>query len=462
MYRWTYDKLVFPAWHAILRDGANAAVRTMAKRDAATADQLRQVERRKLTDLLTTVHRDVPYYRDLLCEAGVMSDGQCDLSAFAALPLLTKDIIRENADALVSRNTDDNPLVKNSTSGSSGSPLHFQTDLRSRSARKGAVQRNRQWIAIRRGDPVVHVWGSPIDASRASGWRGRLHGVITRELFLSAYHLTESDMAGYAQKIEAFRPALLVGYPSILQSFASYCMAHGIAFPSLRAVICSAETLYDEQREVIESAWHAPVFNRYGCREVGDVAQQRPGLEGLVVNSDRTLVEILDEHGQPCPPGITGEIVVTDLDNVGMPMIRYRIGDRGAWSVAEGRTTDCPWPVLDRVEGRVLDVVTTPDGNQIGGTFWTILFRQRPGIDIFQVLQERQDGVRIRYVPDATETAIDRDYFVGQIRKLGGPDFHVEFEPVSKIGPDETGKFRIVKSLLKSSAARGSGNETQT
>lgn len=446
MYRVLYDKLIFPVYHALQGDRANTAIRSMDRHDAITPEEMLRVESGKLLRLLMHASASVPYYRDLFLGAGLLGGNGCDESRFAMLPLLTKDIIRKEFDRLVSSDLSDNRIDPNSTSGSSGSPLSFYTDLRSKCFRKGAVTRNRKWIGIRRGDPIVHLWGSPIDADKASALRGKLHGLVTRELFLSAYHLRDEDMLDYAGRIRKFRPRLLVGYPSILQAFGTFCVSRGISFPSLRAIVCSAESLFDDQRDRIERFFSVPVYNRYGCREVGDIAHEVPGVRGLVVNSDRVLVEILDYEGRSCAPGETGEIVITDLDNYGMPLIRYRIGDRGAWSDVEGRKKGLPYPVLKLVEGRVLDVVVTPDGNHIGGTYWTILFRQRPGIAIFQVVQRRVDGVNVRYVRADGVTHVDERYFREKIQELCGAAFNVEFEVVDSIAPDATGKFRIVVS----------------
>ncbi len=357
-------------------------------------------------------------------------------------------MIREHLDDLVSTDLESNRLDPNSTSGSTGQPLRFYTDLRSKAFRKASTVRLRRWLGIEQGQTVAHIWGSPIDQARAQAWRGRLHGLITREIFLSAYELTDADMARYADILARRRAELVVGYPSVMAAFGHYCADRGIRFPALKSVICSAETLYPDQRQVIEETLDVRVYNRYGCREVGDIAQERPGVDGLVVSSDRIYVEIVTPDGRPCAPGETGDILVTDLDNYGMPLIRYRIGDSGSWSTAGSG----PFPVLAAVDGRSLDVVTTPDGRRIGGTFWTIVLREKPGMEQFQVIQREPDGVTIRFVP-AADSRPDLDWTRTRIRAQCGPDFGVAFEPVDRIPPGAGGKHRVVISELD--GARG-------
>jgi phenylacetate-CoA ligase len=440
-----YRHVIYPVYHTLLGDGAVAATRELAAHDGLPAAALRQVERDKLRRLLEHAFSSVPYFAALAAELGLDAREATEAQGFGRLPELTKKIIRDHAAALTSRSLENNRLDANSTSGSSGEPLAFFTDLRSKDFRKAADARNRRWLGVRRGEPVLSLWGSAIDQRRAAGLRGRLHGLLTRERLLSAYSLSDADMERYAGIIRRYRPRLLVGYPSVLAEFARFCATRSLSFPSLTAIVCSAEALYQDQRETIESCFGVRVFNRYGCREVGAIAHETPASRGLVVNSDRILLEIVDADGEPCPPGVVGDFLVTDLDNYGMPLIRYRIGDRGCWSEAgQAAGGGLPYPVLDRVDGRSLDVVTTPGGRRVGGTFWTILFRLRPGMDRFQVVQTADDRVTVRYVAAQPLAAGAADFFRARIADTCGPDLDVAFERVDDIPPGPGGKFRLV------------------
>ena len=411
-------------------------------------EQLAGVEKGKLLALLSHARQTVPYYKKLLSEADIGDASGFDYEDYRRLPALTKEIIRNQLDELVSRDLDGNRLDPNSTSGSTGEPLFFYTDLRSKSYRKAAVARNRSWVGINNGDAVARLWGADIDARRARSIRGKVHARITREIFLSAYELDQTRLHSYAEAIRKHKAKLLIGYPSVLSTFGEFCVENSLAFPSLKAIICSAEALLPFHRESIEASFSAPLFNRYGCREVGDIAQEAPGSNGLVVNSDRVYVEILDESGRPCSAGETGDIVITDLDNYGMPLIRYVTGDRGSWAPAESNATKLPYPVLENVEGRSLDVVVSPTGNRIGGTFWTILLRMRPGIKMFRVVQMSIDAITIQYVRTPDIKDVDTGYFERKIREKCGPGMAIRFEEVTDFDIPDGEKFRLVTSKV--------------
>jgi phenylacetate-CoA ligase len=437
-YGLLYRRLIYPLYHRLVGHGALDAIREMSAHEKLGRDQMIEVERRKRVALMRHAMTTVPFWNETCRSLGMNAEDAAEPESFARLPIMEKGLIRSRLKDLVSTDLTDNRLDPNSTSGSTGQPLRFYTDLRSKAFRKASTVRLRGWLGIRQGDCVAHLWGSSIDQAKAEAWRGRLHSWVTRELFLSAYKLSDDDMAGYASLIRGRRVGLIVGYPSVMEEFGRFCARKRLEFPHLKAVICSAETLYEEQKRAVEEFLGVPVFNRYGSREVGDMAQGRPGSEGLVVNSDRVYLEIVREDGTLCETGETGDVIVTDLDNFGMPFVRYRIGDRAALSseVSGG------FPVLLGVDGRSLDVVRTADGRRIGGTFWTIVLREKPGMDKFQVVQRSIEGVEIRYVRSDQEP--DWDWIRARIREHCGPGLDVRFEAVDAIFPSAGGKHRVV------------------
>ena len=446
-YAALYRRLIYPVYHGVVGHGALAAIDELSRNEGLDPMALQQLEARKRADLIGHAAAHVPYWTEQLQRLGIEPGATADPDVFARLPVTTKAVIRERLDDLVSNDLAGNRLDPNSTSGSTGQPLRFFTDLRSKAYRKASTVRLRRWIGVEQGEIVAHIWGSPIDQARAEAWRGRLHGWVTREVFLSAYQLTDDDMARYAEIIRARGAGLVVGYPSVMSAFGRFCADRGMGFPKLKSVICSAETLYSDQRQTIEETLGVTVFNRYGCREVGDIAQERPGVNGLVVNSDRLYVEVVDDSGRPCPPGQTGGLLITDLDNYGMPLIRYRIGDSASWS----DETAGGFPVLAAVDGRSLDVVRTRDGRRIGGTFWTIVLREKPGFEQFQVIQKDLAGVLVRYVR-TPGVVPDFDWMSERIRTQCGPDLEVRFEEVDSIAPGAGGKHRVVVSELEDTA----------
>lgn len=441
-----YAHVVHPLYHWAKRDGVNRTIAELRTNQWRASEAIAAIQHEKLQRLLRYAHRHVPYYRDAINALGGDPVSLAQPERFSKLPVLTKEVIRQNLARLCATDRQGSRLHPNSTSGSTGEPLMFYTDDRLAAYLKASVIRSKEWTGWRLSAREASLWGAPIDATKARNVRGRLHGAMTGSLFLSAYDLTASAMDRYIASIARFEPVLLVSYPSILEVFAEHCRTRNVRFDSLRAIITSAETLWPYQREFIENAFLIRVFNRYGCREVGDIAHECNAHSGLHVNADRVLIEIVDEAGNPCKPGDVGDLLVTGLDNYGMPLIRYAIGDCAAWAIQPQCKCGRGLPLLSAVEGRSMDVVRTGAGLHIGGTYWTILLRSRPGLAQFQVVQDALDGVTIRFVPDEHFDEEILEYYSARIKDKCGKEFRVAFQGQKQIECTSSGKRRFVVS----------------
>lgn len=454
--RWLFGSLIYPAYHRVKR---STVLRHIAEYEAnqwLSGEQLRAIQARKLGLLLRHARHRVPYYRRLLEPLG----RDPEAADLGTLPPLTKAAIRAAGAGLHAENREAHDLTPNSTSGSTGEPLYFFTDERSLDCRKASVVRNQRWAGIERGDREMRLWGSPLDAAKSGQLRGRVHAWLTRSSLLSAYDMSREQLHRYLDAIEAYRPRLIVSYPSVLEELAVAARRERRRFRGLRALILSAETLYPEQRQLFEQVFRAEVFNRYGSREVGDIAQECAAHDGLHVNADRLLVEIVRDDGSPCGPEESGEVLVTDLENYGMPLIRYAIGDRASFERHELCACGRRLPRLAQVEGRSLDIVRFPNGTNVGGTYWTILLRARPGIEKFQVLQTRREAVTIRYVALRALEAAHARSIEHDVLQRAGPHFRVDFERVEDIPRNASGKRRLVVCELVAAADRPAGVPT--
>lgn len=447
----TYGKIIYPLYHCLKRDGVNRALRTALFNEKLSAGMLKSLQLRKLRSLLEFATIHVPYYEKCRLATGMTGDTLATPEGFRSWPILTKAILREQTDALVSTKLNGNRLIPSSTSGSTGEATYFFLDTRSDAFRKAIVIRNAEWAGIRNGDKLVRLWGARRDFATAHHpILQSLRSKVMGSRVFDSTDLSDERLAQYVLEIKRIEPELMVSYPGPLEILASYCRDRNIEFASLKAIITSAETLWPHQRALAESVFGVKIYNRYGSREFGDIAHECHVGNGLHVNSDRVYIEVLDPSGVPCPPGETGELFITDLDNYGMPMIRYRIGDLGAWSTDADCTCGRPFPLLARVEGRSLDVVKTADGKRVGGTFWTILLKSRPGLRQIQVVQDSIAGVRIHYIPEANPPSqASLDYFKHEINKTCGRDFKVEFVELSHMELGPTGKHRLIVSNIR-------------
>jgi phenylacetate-CoA ligase len=311
-----------------------------------------------------------------------------------------------------------------------------------------------RWALKDIGDREIVLWGSERDINAGSiGLRARLINFLFRRRFINAFRMTKQDMFDYVNKINNFQPIHIRAYVESIYDLAKFIEMHDLQIHSPRSVMTSAGVLQPHVREVIENVFRAPVFNRYGSREVGDIASECEMHEGLHVSNLTHYVEIIDDEGKPTEPGEVGEIVITLLTNYSMPLIRYRIGDMGAWAKKEC-SCGCSWPLLKEIVGRVTGTFLLRDGTHIHGEYFTHLFYLQDWLKKFQVIQEDYDVIRVLLV--FRESLMDPlsvyceplSEIENKIKIIMGMNCEVIFENVDQIPPSPSGKRRYTISKL--------------
>jgi len=204
--------------------------------------------------------------------------------------------------------------------------------------------------------------------------------------------------------------------------------------------ITNAESVFDYQRRAIAAALQCQVRETYGMAEIVAAASECTGGQ-LHLWPEAGWVEVL-ENNQPVVNGTPGDLVCTGLLNQDMPLIRYRVGDRGALPAVQkpcicGRAL----PILASVEGRIDDVLYTSDGRRIGRL--DPVFKAHLPICEAQIIQESLDRVRVRYVPSSDFTSNAARLIVQQLQERMGA-VAVVLEQINEVPRDGNGKFRSV------------------
>jgi phenylacetate-CoA ligase len=154
-------------------------------------------------------------------------------------------------------------------------------------------------------------------------------------------------------------------------------------------------------------------------------------------------LECLDENNQPVAAGQAGKLVITDLNNVGMPLIRYRVEDVGVLSDRQcscGRKT----PLLERLEGRVADFLKKPDGGQVAGvSLVERTLTKVPGIEQMQLVQEQLHEILINRVKGAEYTQETDIQLIAEFREVFDSTVNLIIKDVEKIPQEKSGKYRF-------------------
>jgi phenylacetate-CoA ligase len=436
---------------ALWRRGRLAELRYQREFDRTqylSTDELRDLQWQRLRALLDHAQEHCPFYRERFRQAGL---GPADLRGpedLRLLPPLEKREVQEQGPDLVADNWPRHDLIANQTGGSTGTPIAFYLSRERSCSRLAATLRHNAWAGWQVGDRAAVIWGAPTDQP-AADLRGRLRRLLLREpLWLDAGCLTRENMTEFHTTLLHYRPRFLLAYARAVVLFARFLKARGWVPHRPDALITSAEVLEDADRLLLEEVFGCRVFNRYGCREVSVIASECPAHSGLHVMAEGLYVEVETSRG-PARPGETGSILVTDLLNHAMPLIRYRIGDMGAWAAGS-----CPCgrhlPRLEKIAGRVTDFLVGSDGRLVSGVFLaTYVVAQRPSLGQVQIRQDRPGAVVYRIRPGRDfQPERDLDYLRRATRVYLGPDTAVEAECVEDLPAEPSGKFLFSRSTV--------------
>jgi phenylacetate-coenzyme A ligase PaaK-like adenylate-forming protein len=416
-------------------------LRTLEQTQYDPPDVIRARQLDAVREVVRHAWLTVPYYRARWKAAGLRPEAIRSLDDLRQFPILSKADVRDHADELRSDAYRGAAVISKTTSGSTGVPLTILWDAESKDWKRACTLRSDQWSGWRLGTRVARLWGH--GAAERGTFKDRLwRHLVARESYLNTLGIDAGRLRAFARHLRRKPPGLLFGHAHSLYLFAAHVRAHCPGTIRPDGVVSGAMMLHDWQRGVIEEAFGRPVTNRYGCEEVSLIACECEEHRGLHLNADSVYCEVVPDDRLGAGPG-AGRLLVTDLTNRAMPLIRYQVGDV---VVPSNRTCECGrgLPLVERVVGREADYVLTPGGMLISGISLTDHFATEiRGAAQVQIVQERLKLLRLRMVADNGFGPDSHRQIEDLVRSTFGPDMRYEVELVDAIPPEPSGKYRF-------------------
>lgn len=387
-----------------------------------------------------------PFYRKRFDDAGIDASSVSCIEDLADLPLLTKADIRENLDEVLSSSYRKEDLTLSKTGGSTGIALNIYCDAAGIEKRNAAALRSDRWSGWDLGQPHAAIWGNPPVPSTLKN-RLRLF-LKDRVIYLDTMKIDQQAIDNFLAEWNALRPGLLFGHAHSLFILAENLQERGITLRPT-GIVATSMMLLEHERAVIEAVFGIKVTNRYGCEEVSLIGCECEQHRGMHLNLDHNIVEFLQEDGNACPAGQDGRIVVTELINFGMPMIRYEVGDRG---VPSDRQCECGrgLPLMESITGRVADFLVAEDGSKVAGiSIIENSLTRFSGIRQMQIVQNEPMLLTVNLVPDVDYGQNVEDELLEALRGMMGQGMQFEVNQVDAIAQEKSGKYRFTICRLK-------------
>jgi phenylacetate-CoA ligase len=434
-------KIVYKLWDA-KEGGVRLSEMEMLKRlQYLPQEKLVEYQNERLIKLLKHASQKSPWYKRKFQDLGMTAKDIQTVEDLTKLPITKKIDIRNNRDAFISEDENIASLVTAKTGGSTGVSLDLFFDKYCQKLRNGAQGFADNLAGWEPGDKVAALWGNPPIAKTI---KEKLRSsLLERTKYLDTMDLNPISMGEFATEWRSFQPDVVFGHAHSIFIFAQFLIENKISLQPPKGIVATSMMLLEHERKCIEKAFGAKVTNRYGCEEVGLIACECERHKGMHINSPHVIVECVDDTGKPVPYGKAGKLVITDLNNLAMPLIRYQIEDVGVLSsdnCACGRNL----PILEKLEGRVADFLKKADGGLVGGvSLVERTLTKIPGIEQMQFVQKSINKLIVNRVKGHEFNQETDTQLLAELHVVFGDSVEVLINDIEKMPQEASGKYRF-------------------
>lgn len=404
-------------------------------------DVLKEMQWRKLQKLLQHAAKHNAFYRERFAAAGIDADAIASVDEFRRIPVLTKRDVRLNTDGMISDGMDKSMLMHMKTGGSTGKSLDLFLTEECSELRNACARRHDRWSGWEPGEPVAAVWGNP---HLPATWKERIKdSCLSPFIYLDTMGISQESVRKFAADWERVQPSLLFGHAHSIFMLCQYLRDLQIHSIVPRGIISTSMMLLPHERRFIESFLKVKVTDRYGCEEVSLIASECETHAGMHLNIEHVFVEFLTEQGTAAEAGEPGNIVVTDLLNYAMPLIRYQVEDVG---VPSAKRCECGrgMPLMEKVVGRVADFIKKRDGSIVAGiSLIENTLTRFNGISQMQIIQHALSEIEILLVTGEGYQHESQTGLTNYFEELLGKPLTVNVREVDTIKPSPSGKYRF-------------------
>ena len=454
---WLQNNVVLPLFERDRHRGLGNRLKKFERFDRLPEDAQRTYQSAQIRKLLLHAYETVPLYREAFKQAG-SHPNDWKSGEPVPLPIISRETIRDDSQRMLSSNYLPKQLRTAITGGTTSMPVILKRDIEAQRNKLAMQYHLNRWFGFDQGDKMMAVWGAQRDLELDPSWRWKLYEEkIRRQIPAPAGQINDEVFARFLQRLNTYKPKVLFGYSVTMTRFAEYVAASNLPHHKPKLAIVTAEPASAADKFSIASAFGCEVTEQYGSREVGMVASECELHNGLHFYPAGCYPEF--EYLAMSPDGPMYRLIITDLLNYGMPLIRYDTGDcvlLQEGSCACGR----PFPRVKSILGRVLDTLVLADGSEVPGMAVAAhlmgLTHNYRCITQVQIIQKAMDLICVKYVSrgDAGETTSELERMRNGLSKVFPESVRIDLLRVDDIPRAPSGKLRLCIREMKHPSAK--------
>lgn len=406
--------------------------------DLKSSKELAEIQKKRLFKILTHAQETVPFYKNKIDKS--FTDPYQTLKK---LSVLSKTLLTEKREELVSNQFSVEELSKNFSSGSTG-VQSYSYSLPKDVFLNQAIQRHWfLWTGYRQGDPVMQFGISPQRTLVK-----KLKDIFFNATYVNAFSISEEDCEQLYLKLKKKKIQFMIGYPSAIYQLAKW-MKENEKKHQIKSIISLGDKLFSHYEKLFKDVFNNPlVMDTYGCAE-GFLIAARLDHPYYYISSPHVVVEIVDDEGNEVKDGEMGHVLLTSLTNYAQPFLRYKLGDLAVRLPKNEypESLQFNYPLLKRIVGRETDAIHTPTKISLTVHSFTGIFEYYEEIIQFKVIQTSSDQLKIEYISDTEIETIIKE-INEKLCELTQNSMDIDFERVDKISAMKSGKPQIIEKRI--------------
>lgn len=434
-YNFLLNKIILPIGDSFVGGSYLKYLKQWKINDLKCENELKNFQEEALKQILDYSIKQVPYYKNQV---------STDIKDF---PILTKEILRNSRENLISKTYDSSKLIEHHSSGSTG--LQSFTYMTKQHQYYLRALQTHWWIwsGFEIGDNLLQF-----GISQKRNLVKRLKDFFFRCYYVKAFGLSEKELIEISRHASKRKNLCVAGYPSVINELAKTSSNSNLK--NVKRVICYGDKLFDGYKNNISKAFNAnlKLIDTYGCAE-GLLMACKKDLDYYYIMSPHVFIEIVDDDGNRLKDGQMGNVLVTSLTNYAMPLIRYKLGDLAIMLPREEypENRDLQYPLLKKIIGRETDIIKTRSGITLNVHSFTGIFEHYQDIKQFKIIQNDLDNLCIEYIYDTnykSNLSSTLEEIENKFLNLTQNSIKISFINVENITPTKSGKPQIIESNL--------------
>jgi phenylacetate-CoA ligase len=405
-------------------------------------EEMKQLQLIKLKNLIRHCYDNVPFYNEFMISVNMKPEDISSIEQIKSFPIITKEIIKENYSKFIPENL---KLIKGvktkQTGGTTGNILFNRNDSNTRSSVWATYKRFNDWMDLKEnGKTLILMGGHVIGNNLKDKLKTQVNNYLTNSRSFNIYDPSEENILQIIKALKNNKYSCIRSYSQFLFSLSQRLKDEGLFF-DIKAVTTTAEPLLQVHRKLFREVFNARTFDQYGCGEIGGIAYECDHHNGLHIAEERAIVEVNEKQ----------ELIVTDLDNLAMPFIRYWNADQ---AILSNEICSCGRKarLIKQIMGRTCDYITGINGEFLHWAyFWHLFFdshlAETRNLKKFQVVQQSENELLIRLVADMFTKDEENILTTNIQQRLGRINIKYSFEKDIENTP--SGKFRpVINNLI--------------